>query len=297
MQQHTAEKYRVLYDQKIGEQEFEEAIRAKGVKVYRTRSVMAGQVLDLNICAVWNARGEAKKAAEAKRKQSAAVMEKHNAKERARKIGGLINENFGEGDFALYLSFANEADVKKALRWYIRACTNAHKKIGAAFRYLYVLECADGDGNPVRPHIHIFVDGDLPRDWYEDLWRERYGIANGTRLQPDENGLSAFAHYVQKAPRDVKRVRRWACSRNLRKPVERRSTRLPNGKTLTKKFVFDMVSGKRDLRTMLEESYPEYRFIGMEIRQSEYVSGVYIDIRMTRYRQNRKKSGERGVIV
>lgn len=297
MKRYTAEEYRVLYDRKLGEDEYADAIRSKGVKVYRARSVMAGPVLDLNICAVWNARGEARKAGEAKRKQSAAVMEKHNAKERVRKIGGLINENFGEGDYALYLSFAEIEDVRKALRWFIRACANAHKKCGAEFKYLYVIECADGEGKPVRPHIHIFVDGSLPREFYEDLWRGKYGIANATRLQPDENGLSGFAHYVQKAPRNVQRVRRWACSRNLKKPEERRSCRLPNGKRLTKKLVLEMVSGKRDMKAMLEEAYPGYRFLGMEIRSSEYASGVYIDVRMTRYRRNRQKSFERSVNV
>lgn len=289
MQRFDAEKYEVLYGQTIGETEYEEAIRARGVKVYRNRATKAGDLLDLNICAVWNARGEASKAREAKRKQSQAVMDKHNAKERARKIAGLINENFKTGDVAMYLSFEDEKeDLQKALRWFIRKCAEAHKKIGAEFRYLYMVECADGEGTPVRPHIHIFLDGELSRDWYEDLWRSRYGIANGTRLQADENGLTGFAHYVQKAPRGIKRARRWACSRNLRKPEERRSTRLPNGKTLTKKFVYEAVSGKKDLKSMLEESYPEYRFIGMEIRQSEYVAGVYIDIRMSKIPNFRK---------
>lgn len=289
MKGYSAERYADLYEQAVGEAEYEEAIRARGVKVYRNRSVKAGDVLDLNICAVWNAKGESTKAKTARRQQSQAVIDRRNAKETARKTSGLINENFGAGDFALVLSFVeDDVDPRKAIRWYIQRCAQAHKKNGAEFRYLYIIESADGEGNAVRPHIHIFVDGDLPRDWYEDLWRNRFGIANGTRLRPDENGLTGFAHYIQKAPRGTKKVRRWACSRNLRKPEERRSTRLPNGKTLTKKLVFDMVSGKKDLRSMLEQSYPGYRFISMEVRQSEHVSGVYIDIRMSKTPNFRK---------
>jgi len=285
MRRYSAEAYADLYDREIGEEEYAEAVKSKGVKIYRNRSTRAGAVLDLNICAVWNAKGEATKAKAARRAQSPEVIARRNERETARRISGMVNENFGEGDIAMYLSFAEEEqDVRKALRWFIRRCAWEHKKRGLAeFRYLYILESADGEGNPVRPHIHIFLDGALSRDFYEDLWRSRYGIANGTRLHPDENGLTGFAHYIQKAPRATRRVRRWACSKNLRKPEERRSTRLPGGKALTKKLVYELASGKRDAKTTFEAAYPGWRFLHMEIRQSEHVAGVYIDIRMTKH--------------
>ena len=284
MRGYSAEAYRDLYDQSIGEMEYQEAMRSRGVKIYRNRSTKAGDVLDLSICAVWAARHEAARAKAAKRKQSPEVIEKRNARETERKIAGLVNENFKAGDYGLYLSFTEkEQDPRKALRWYFDRCKREHKKQGKEFRYLYILESSDGEGNPVRPHIHIFVDGALPRDWYEDLWRSRYGIANATRLRPDENGLSGFAHYIQKAPRKTKKVRRWACSQNLKKPEERRSTRLPDGKRLTKKLVHDMVSGRRDPKATLEAAYPGYRLLRFEARTSEHVTGIYLEIRMTKF--------------
>ena len=113
---------------------------------------------------------------------------------------------------------------------------------------------------------------------------------NGTRLMPDENGLTGIAKYIHKAPRGEKRVRRWACSRNLKKPEERRSTRLPNGKTLSKRFLYDLVSGKYDAKEVFETVYRGYRFLGMQIRQSEYVSSVYVDIKMSRIKPERRKA-------
>lgn len=289
--EYSAEKFADLYNQTIGETEYAEAINARGVKVYRNRSTKAGDILNLNICAVWNARGEASKAKAARRKQSPEVIERRNARETERRIIGLLNANFGEDDYTLFLSFDDETiDARKALQWFIRKCADEHKKNGAAFRYLYMIERADRDGVPLRQHIHIFVDGELSREWYEDVWRHRYGIANGTRLMPDENGLTGIAKYIHKAPRGEKRVRRWACSRNLKKPEERRSTRLPNGKTLSKRFLYDLVSGKYDAKEVFETVYRGYRFLGMQIRQSEYVSGVYVDIKMSRIKPERRKA-------
>lgn len=287
-QECSAEKFADLYTQEVGESEYREAITARGVKVYRNRSVMAGDVLDLNICAVWNAKSEASRAKAARRKQSPEVIARRNARETERRIMGLLNANFGKDDYALVLSFDDDtADVRKALLWFIRKCADEHKKIGAEFKYLYTIERIDRDGAPLRPHIHIFVDGQLSREWYEDAWRQRYGIANATRLMPDENGLTGFAKYINKAPRTGKHERRWACSRNLRKPEERRSTRLPNGKKLTKKFLYDLVCGKHDAKEVFETAYKGYRFLSMNVRQSEYVAGVYVDIRMSRIEQKR----------
>lgn len=304
MKGYSAEAYADLYDQRIGEEEYAEAVRSRGVKVYRNRSTCAGAVLDLNICAVWDARGQAMRAGQARRSQSAEVIERRNERETARRIEGLVNNNFGADDFALFCSFRDEADAadaKKAIRWFIRRCAAEHRRRGEEeFKYLYIHESSDGEGNAVRPHIHIFVDGALSRDWYEDLWRSRYGIANGTRMRPDENGLTGFAHYIQKAPRKMRRVRRWACSRNLKKPEERRSTRLPNGKRLTKKFVYELISGQRDAKATFEAAYPGWRFLRMEARQSEHVAGVYLDIRLTKHGvadANRQRKYSKGAIA
>ena len=290
-QTYSAEKFADLYNQTVGETEYAEAINARGVKVYRNRSTKAGDMLDLNICAVWNTRGEMSKAKAARRKQSPDVIERRNARETERRIIGLLNANFGEDDYALFLSFDDETiDARKALLWFIRKCADEHKKIGASFRYLYMIERLSRDGIPLRQHIHIFVDGELPREWYEVAWRSRFGIANGTRLMPDENGLTGIAKYIHKAPRGEKHVRRWACSRNLKKPEEHRSTRLPNGKTLTKKFLYDLVSGKYDAREVFETVYRGYRFLSMQVRQSEYIAGMYIYIKMSRIKPERRKA-------
>lgn len=280
----TAEAYESLYDREAGEAEYAELVRDPRVKVYRARETSAGDILDVNIGAVWNARGEARRAKEAKRAQSAAAIAKRNDRETERRIEGLLNENFGTNDLALVLTFREAGiDPKKAVDRYLRKLRRDMEKEGRELRYLYMIETVDREGEPLRSHVHIFLNKEAGRERAESIWRRWYGIANATRLEADENGLSGFAAYIQKAPRTVRRQRRWACSRNLRKPKVRRSTRLPGGKLLTKKFLLELINGKRDIRGELEQRFTGYRVLRTEVRRSEYASGVWIDVRMTRY--------------
>ena len=289
IQTYSAEAYRDLYTHEItdGEAEYLDAIVTKGVKVYRRKETTAGPIKEIELCAVWNSRSEAGRARAAQRAQSQETIERRNHRNAEKTIERLVNANFGAGDVAMYLTTAAEATpeaLKKALQWYIREIRRELKRAGSAqeLKYLYIIETSDRDGGALRPHIHIFLSSALGRDWCEDKWRQRYGIANSTRLMPDENGLTGFAKYIQKAPRDERRQRRWACSRNLVRPQPRRSTRLPGGKTITKKLIADIASGRRDAKQIFERAYPGWRFLRMEARQSDYVSGVYVEIRMTR---------------
>lgn len=281
--EYAAERYEELYDREIGEQEYAEAVKEKRVKVYRARSTRAGGVLDINIGAVWNAKGEAARAKAAKRAQNPEVIERRNERETERRIEGLLNANFGTGDLAIVLTFKDtETDPRKALRWYLGKLKKEMKAEGKELRYLYMIETADRDGEALRRHIHMFLPKEAGRERAEQLWRGRYGIANATRLEADENGLSGFAKYVQKAKRTVRKARRWAGSRNLKKPEVRRSVRLPGGKQLTKKLVYEIVSGQRDARQLFENAYKGWRLIRFEVRGSDYAAGVYLDVRMTR---------------
>lgn len=284
-----AEEYEELYDRALteadGEAEYKKAVLDKGVRVYRARQTYAGRQLDVQLSAVWNARAEATSAKKARKAQSRETIERRNDKNTQRRIEGLLNENFGAGDVAMYLTMGKkETDVRAALKWFIRECRKRFKREGRGeFRYLYIVETVDREGEPLRAHVHIFLPEGPGRDAYEDLWRSRYGIANGTRLEPDENGLAGFAKYVMKEKRTETRTRRWACSRNLREPEIRRSTRIGKGKKLTKRFIYDLVTGRRDIKAELESAYPGYRLVSWECAESEYVSGVYLNIRLTRF--------------
>lgn len=288
-QTYGAEAYQSLYDIDIGEVEYRDAMATKGVKAYRRKEITAGAVKDIELCAVWNTRSEAGRARAALRGQSAETIERRNQRNAEKTVERIVNANFKTGDIALYLTMAREAtadELKKAIVWYIREIRRTIRRAGiidADFKYLYIIEQADRDGHAIRPHIHIFVTGLLGRDWLEEKWRARYGIANATRLVPDEDGLSGFARYIQKAKRDVRRQRRWACSRNCVRPQPTRSTRLPGGKVLTKKLIADIASGRKDVRAIFEKAYPGWMFVGMRVKRSEWAAGIYVEIRMRRW--------------
>ena len=295
---YSAEQYEDLFEREaladrsceraaLGVRELSEALSQKNVKVYCAKSVRAGGLLEVDLFPRWNTRAEAGRARQARRCQSQTAIENRNNRNAERKITRLLNEYFTDGDYALYLSYREAPEsveqMKKDLARYVGALRKAYKAAGVPeFRYLYIMEHADRDGKPVRPHFHIFLPRGLPRERLEDLWRDWHGRANSTRLGTDEYGLTGFATYVLKAPRDVKNLRRWACSRNMQDPEPRRSARLPDGRRLTKKLIRDLSAGRKDAKAIFERAYPGYAFLDLRERESDYVSGSYVYIRMRR---------------
>jgi len=282
--QHAAERYEDLYSIN-GERELRESI-SRFVTTYCAKTNYAGKMLEIDGYALWNTRAQVIEANKARREQSAKVIQNRNNQRAERKISQLINENYTTGDLELMASFIKEPEngkeAHRALDWFVRELRERYQEQGIELRYLYVDESEGKDGEPLRFHYHIFMnlDGVIDRDMVEDLWRSRFGIANGTRLFETEFGLTGFAKYVLKAPLAVKNRRKWGCSRNMRKPEEHRSARLPNGKTLTKKRMLDLLENRVDPRKFFEDAYKGYRFIDIRAKQSEFVGGVYLYVRM-----------------
>jgi hypothetical protein len=287
-QQYAAERYEPIYDQD-GRDENLDAISHPSVKDYRNKAQFCGDILENDLCARWVSKSQASAAKAAMREQSPETIEKRNNHNAERRIGQLINTNFTTGDYAMYLTFRCEPrdweEAHKALEWYIKELRKRFKKAGKPLIYLYVYECADKDGEPVRQHFHIFINGGIDRDVAEDIWRKKYGKANSTRLEQDEYGLTGFGCYVLKAPRGVKNLRRWAGSQNLQEPDVTRSTRLPGGQRITKKLMLDMISGKKDIKEVFERAYKGYIFIDARTKYSQYASGVYLYVRMRKIKR------------
>lgn len=282
--QYAAERYEDLYSIN-GERELRESI-SRFVTTYCAKTNFAGKMLELDGYALWNTRAQVLEANKARREQSEKVIQNRNLQKAERKITQLINENYVTGDLEMYCSFAQEPEDRneahRAFDWFVRELRRIYQEHGVELRYLYIDEAEGPDGEPLRFHYHVFVniEGGVTRDMVEDLWRSRYGIANGTRLVETEFGLTGFAKYVLKAPLSVKYRRKWACSRNIKKPEEHRSARLPNGKTLTKKRMLDLLENRLDPRKFFEDAFPEYRFIDIRAKRSEFVGGVYLYVRM-----------------
>jgi hypothetical protein len=287
-QQYVAERYEAIYDKDTRE-DFLDAINHPSVKTYRNKAQFCGDILESDVCATWNAKSQASAAKAAMREQSPETIENRNNRNAERRITQLLNTNFRTGDYAMYLTFRSEPknwdEAHKALEWYIKALRKAYKAAGKELFYLYVYECANKDGETVRQHFHIFINGDIERDFAEDLWRKKYGKANGTRLEQDEYGLTGFGCYVLKAPRGVKNLRRWAGSQNLKEPDVKKSTRLPSGQRLSKKLMMDILSGKKDVKEVFERAYKGYIFVDARTKYSQYASGVYLYVRMRKIKR------------
>jgi hypothetical protein len=287
-QQYAAERYEAIYDHDTRD-DFLDAIGHPSVKAYRNKAQFCGEILENDVCATWNAKAQSSAARTAMREQSPETIENRNNHNAERRISQLLNTNFKSGDYAMYLSFRHEPrgwdEAHKALEWYIKALRKSYKAAGKELTYLYVYECANKDGEAVRQHFHIFINGEIDRDLAEDIWRSKYGKANSTRLEQDEYGLTGFGCYVLKAPRGVKNLRRWAGSQNLKQPDVTRSTRLPSGQRITKKLMLDMISGKKDIKEVFERAYRDYVFIDARTKYSQYASGVYLYVRMRKIKR------------
>jgi hypothetical protein len=172
-----------------------------------------------------------------KEKVSAPKQKNLNDKNAKRYFIQLANTNFGEEDFHVSVTYSPkykpdtiEEAEKEAANFLRRIAYQRKKQKLPPLKYILVTEYATkkNDQKPIRIHHHFFVNGGLPRDTIEDLWRkprrkgqkkgDKIGYVNADRLQPDDFGLEALARYLMKNPNGKKR---WSCSQNLDKPRRR----------------------------------------------------------------------------
>ena len=137
-----------------------------------------------------------------------------------------------------------------------------------------------------RPHVHMILSGGLDRDAIEGLWGR--GWANCKRLQPDRyTGLEAVSRYMVKSWRgsalsdeaerpDGYPGKRWYGSRNLTKP----KVTVSDWK-MSRRRVAKAVEEIADMPgTIFNQAYPGYELVDIQVKSSEFVSGVYIYARM-----------------
>lgn len=297
-QQYSAERYEDLYSVD-GERELREAI-ARNILTYGIKEQYAGRMLEVDGYGFFNSQTAASEAKKAKRAQDPTVIENRNIRNAERRIMQLIHTNFPTGSLEMYLSYEKEPetpkDAERARNWFIDKLRKKYAAAGAELKYLYIEETHDRDGKPVRYHYHIFVNSveGVSRDEVEDIWRARFGIANSTRLVENEFGLTGMSVYICKAPRKVKNRRRWACSRNLSQPEVHRTTRLPNGKAMTKKRILDLLENRIDPQEFFEAAYAGYRFIDIRAKRSEFVGGVYLYVRMRKIDESDSRTPSAG---
>ncbi|MBO7664060.1 MAG: hypothetical protein J6U01_11905, partial [Clostridia bacterium] len=243
---------------------------------YRTRTIKAGPRLEVEVFPIFG-REAAGKARAAKKNLTPEAVQRNNEERSKRKLIQLIDANFDERDIHLTLTYLGtppkyeqaQADVKNFLRAVKR---KREKREMEPLKYIYTIEGND-DGTRERIHVHMVMNGGIDREELEAIWGK--GYANADHLQPNENGLEALARYITK---QQKNRRKWARSRNLKKPKQRTSdTKVSNARV--KRLAVDFPNSAKEI---MEKLYPEYIHVKTIMRYSDVVDGAYIRCVMRR---------------
>lgn len=145
------------------------------------------------------------------------------------------------------------------------------KKLKKPLKYVYVIEKqtykTGARAGRANWHFHLFITGGLDDKTMEALWQNGVRV-NCDNYQPDRFGPEAAARYMSKDPQGA---RRWSCSRNLTKQIEK--TR--DGK-YTRRQVEKIAKQRVGEAIWWERQYPGYRFIRCFSRFNEYNSNWYV---------------------
>lgn len=218
-----------------------------------------------------------------KEKVSLPSQKNQNEKNAKRSFIQAAETNFHTGDIYLTLTYAKEMLPKtvdegtKIVSNYIKRIQRKLKKQNLKkLKYMIVTEYRtakeqgatgleeddiqgeDREEKPIRMHHHLLISCELSRDELEDLWRcrrkkgekkgKKIGRANARIIQEDDStGIYALASYLAKSPAGK---RRWTCSQNLERPVQR-----TNDYKYSRKKIMTIIRDGIDL-SFWEKQYP-----------------------------------------
>lgn len=294
-------KYEILFD--LPEGEYSDT----AVGGIRTKTIRAGDSLEVEAFPIVHVSNGAKR--EKERRGSTAAQTLLNMKNAEKKLRRLLENNFDDNDIVLHPTFdygiaehglynkeqlrkawkeagipMDDGEAQRAFRNFIRRCKRLIKRRGGEpkdFKYIYVIEVKkeprDGeiDPLPARYHYHAVISsmGILSIEDVNALWS--YGYTKAEPLDFRFNGLEPLAKYITKQRR---RVRKWACSKNLKKPDVKVSDRKISRRRAA--AVASDVQGCA--KEIFEKIYPGYSLEKAEVRYSDFVAGAYIYARMRR---------------
>lgn len=248
--------------------------------VYATKTIQAGSQMEVEVYPEFT-----RLPANVKREKHLAAQRDLNERNSRKACTRIINENFGPNDLWATFTYApgkEPLDLEEAqgnISRYIKRLNYRRKKAGLpAARYVYVTEWQeDGeDTEEIRCHHHIVMDGLLPMDEVESLWK--LGCRNQVRrLDLDRHGLSGLGMYITKAPRGKKK---WCASKGLRPPRERK-----NHSDFGPAAVKKMAQDKKEIAKRMERKYHGYWYEGGEVRCNPTNKLLYVYVQMRRKAQ------------
>lgn len=245
----------------------------KGRKFNREQIHVCGNYLDADIYPVFQKPGKRR----ARCKPSSEIQKRLNQRNAEKKLTRLIHANFSEEDIALHLTYrsgeepADEEAAQRDLSNFLRRLKRRYAKAGLELRYISTTEYGKKTG---RVHHHLIISGGFDRDEAEKLWGK--GYANSKRLQFEDEGLGALAHYMAK---DHRFYKRWNQSRNLIMPTPVQYDGKISGEDIEE--MRDAID-ERAAHIYFEERYPEFELLSAEYINNSCNGGTYIRIEMRR---------------
>jgi len=211
-----------------------------------------------------------------KEKVSAPKQKNLNDKNAKRYFVQLAEANFGEGDYVVHLSYADEhlpatpEEAHTIAIKFLRRVAYLREKEGLPpLKYLLVTQIGRNEDGTHRIHHHILINGGLAQHQIEELWwkirktkkREAvmYGWARVNRLRPNEKGISQVAGYIVK---DSAGKKHWTQSQNLIKPWSRKNDHRYSRRQLIN--VAHIASDSNAYKNYWDAQYPGYELIESE---------------------------------
>ena len=276
----------------------------------REQHIRSGKLLEVKFYPVFSDGRELPRGP--KRKVSLKAQKDYNDRQAIKAFVRLVNANFDETDLLAHMTYAQElapateADARRDMTNYIRRVKtlraallrrvkeqlrrdpdNAElrgrqKKLSAPFKYAYGVEVVEyktgARKGQCNYHFHLFMTGwgGRDRDEAEKLWTKGERC-NCDRFRPRAFGPEAAARYVAKSPAGV---RRFACSKNLDKPI----VEPPRDGKVSARDVERMVKQRSEDRAYWEKRHRGYEFLGFEKAPAEcyneYNGQYYLTVKL-----------------
>lgn len=264
------------------EETSEERLQSLGdrrIVKYRTKTIKSGDVLECEIYPIWDNRASLSRAP--KLKKSRVTQQNLNDKNAIKTVTRLVNANFTDEDIWATFTYSDNKlpktveEAERNFANFIRRLKYYAKKHGfPPLKYVYFTHF---DEQRVNHHLFInFPD----RDVLEEMWKG--GARKQTRrLQADESGYEGAVRYCMKCAKGTKRYK---ASKNLEKPkITIADTKF------TRRKVHNIVRGDINAVDVFETMYEGYNITRFEHKTSDYVSGVYLYVKMARIRKRRER--------
>lgn len=278
--------YEDLFDQELprwDEYFIEYLLKTRKLKsIYAVKEIKTDQQLHIEIYPEYTRKEKEELPGEVQKKKRDA-QNNLNDRNSQKKFSRMAEHNFHKGDYWITLVYEKEPDSLKAaianVQRFVRKVNRMRKRLGLEnAKYMYITEIVTEDGEPVRAHHHILIDGQMDIRKVEAAWK--HGRRNEIRpLEKDENGITGASTYMTKIKRDKglkKYQRRWSSSKNLEKPPEKKHHQI------RRKTLEEMVKNQNYIKEYLETSkrYEGYMMAESTVRYNEVNGQYYITARM-----------------